>query len=207
MLVLLVGFSATVCAQDKKGQKESLFDGKSFSGWNGDTLKTWRITDGVIVGGSLTESVPRNEFLATNVSYQNFILRLQFKMLGTEGFVNGGIQFNSQRIVDPPNEMTGYQADLGKGYWGCLYDESRRNKVIAFADSQVVKQVLKPNEWNDYEVRSEKGRIRIYINGKQTVDYTEPDPSIPQSGLIALQVHGGGKVEVSYKNIYISKLD
>jgi hypothetical protein len=53
----------------------------------------------------------------------------RFKLVGTEGFVNGGVQFRSQRV---PNhfEVSGYQADLGEGYWGALYDESRRNKVL-----------------------------------------------------------------------------
>ena len=27
--------------------------------------------------------------------------------------------------------MIGYQADLGDGWWGCLYDEQRRKKVLA----------------------------------------------------------------------------
>ncbi len=39
----------------------SLFDGKTFAGWEGDTDKTWKIEDGAIVGGSLEEVVPRNE--------------------------------------------------------------------------------------------------------------------------------------------------
>ena len=30
-----------------------LFNGKDFTGWEGDTEKTWKIEDGCIVGGSL----------------------------------------------------------------------------------------------------------------------------------------------------------
>jgi hypothetical protein len=41
----------------------SLFDGKTFAGWEGDTKKTWRVEEGSIVGGSLDAEVPRNEFL------------------------------------------------------------------------------------------------------------------------------------------------
>src|SRR5687768_2722953 len=110
-----------------------LFDGKSFEGWNGDTAKTWRIVDGAIVGGSLTQKVPQNEFLATNrKDFRDFELRLKFKLVGTEGFVNSGVQIRSVRIDTPPNEMRGYQADIGDPtWWGALYDESRRNKVLA----------------------------------------------------------------------------
>jgi hypothetical protein len=183
-----------------------LFDGRTFTGWEGDTKKTWRIQEGALVGGSLTETVPRNDFLVTTRSYANFVLRLKFKLEGTDGFINGGVQFRSQRAVDPAHEMVGYQADLGAKYWGSLYDESRRNKVLAAADPAVIAEVLKPNDWNDYEIRAEGTRIRLSINGRQTVDYTETDAAIPQSGLIGLQIHGGGKALVSYKDITIEEL-
>ncbi|MBS1609713.1 MAG: DUF1080 domain-containing protein, partial [Bacteroidetes bacterium] len=39
-----------------------------------------------------------------------------------------------------------------------------------------------------------------------TVDYTETDKAIPHTGFIALQVHGGGMVEASYRNIKITRL-
>jgi hypothetical protein len=187
-------------------QPVKLFDGKSFKGWEGDTLKTWHIRDGMLVGGSLKEEVPHNEFIATTATHKNFILRIKFKLSGTEGFINTGVQFHSKRISDPPYEMTGYQADLGDGYWACLYDESRRNKVLVHADTLLVQKILHKNDWNDYEVRSENGRIQIKLNGRQTVDYTEPDKSIPQSGLIAFQIHGGGKAEVSFKDIFLTPL-
>ncbi len=183
-----------------------LFDGRTFDGWEGDTVKTWRIEDGALVGGSLTEKVPHNEFLSTRSSYSNYILRVKFKLLGEEGFINSGVQFHSQRISDPPYEMTGYQADLGDRFWGSLYDESRRDKVLVTGDTAVVKRVLRRNDWNDYEVRTEGRHITIFLNGEQTVDYTEEDLEIPQSGLIALQIHGGGKAEVHYKDITLTKL-
>jgi hypothetical protein len=183
-----------------------LFDGKSFKGWEGDTVKTWRIENGAIVGGSLVTKVPNNEFLCTTRSYANFDLKLKFKLSGTEGFINTGVQFRSKRLTNPAYEMTGYQADLGDKYWASLYDESRRNKTLISPEESLIKKILKPGDWNDYEVRAENRRIRIYLNGQLTVDYTEPDASIPQSGLIGLQIHGGGKAEVAYKDIFIQEL-
>lgn len=158
------------------------------------------------MGGSLTETVPRNDFLCTTRSFGNFVLRLKYKLAGTEGFINGGVQFRSQRLADPAHEMIGYQADIGAKYWGSLYDESRRNKVLAAPDQNEVLGIVKLNDWNDYEIRAEGRRIQLFLNGRQTVDYTEPDDTLPQSGLIGLQVHGGGKVEVSYKDITIEEL-
>src|SRR5262249_28321183 len=127
----------------------AIFDGKTFKGWDGDTNKTWRIAEGALVGGSLAATVPRNEFIATTRSFTNFVLRLKFKLSGTEGFVNGGVQIRSERTSDPPNEMSGYQVDIGDPeWWGCIYDESRRNKVVAKSDMNQVNKVLKRQDWN-----------------------------------------------------------
>ena len=182
-----------------------LFDGRTFAGWEGDTAKTWRIEDGAIVGGSLAEKVPHNEFLATTKPWANFELRLKFKLTGIGGQINAGVQFRSQRI---PNhfEMIGYQADLGDGYYGALYDESRRRKVLASPGTEALAKVLTLNDWNAYRIRCEGRHIQLWINGVQTVDYTEPDEAIAQDGFIALQIHGGGKAEVRYKEIVLEPL-
>ena len=182
----------------------SLFDGKSFEGWEGDTTKTWVIEDGALVGGSL-EGNPRNEFLTTTKSFRNFDLKLEYKLVGTEGFVNGGVQFRSQRISEPPNEMSGYQADIGAGYSGCLYDESRRKKMLVKADKELIERIEKPGDWNQYEVRCEAGRIRIYLNGQLTVDYTEREADIAQDGVFGLQIHGKCKARIAYRNITVER--
>jgi hypothetical protein len=183
----------------------ALFDGKTFSGWDGDTNHIWRIEEGALVAGDLKSMVPRNEFVATLRSYTNFVLRAQFKIEGTEGFVNGGIQIRSQRIPNH-NEMIGYQADIGDGWYGCLYDESRRNTVLARPEAAAVAKAFKPGEWNDYEIRCEGPRVRLSINGVPMVDYVERDPAIVPAGRIGLQVHGGGKTRISYRKLTLEEL-
>ena len=181
-----------------------MFDGQSLAGWEGDT-KVWRVKDGLIVGGSMAGN-PRNEFLATTRTYTNFILRLEYKLVGTEGFINSGVQFRSTRLRQPANEMYGFQADIGAGHSGCLYDESRRNKFLARATDEQIQRIEKPGDWNRYQVRCDGPRIRITLNGEQTVDYTETDASLPQDGLIGLQMHGGCKAEVSFRDLTIQPL-
>jgi hypothetical protein len=184
----------------------SLFDGFTFNGWEGDTLKTWRIEDKMIIGGSLRKNVPENNFLCTSRSYGNFILKFKIRLVGQEGFINAGLQFRSVRATNPSNEMIGYQADWGNGYWASLYDESRRNKTLESPDSAKVLTWINQNNWNDYVIRAENNRIRLFINGHKAVDYSESDASIPLSGLIGLQIHGGGKAEVYFKELYIKEL-
>jgi hypothetical protein len=205
--VLLAFLISVIAFATVEAQEISLCDGKTFSGWTGDTNSTWRIQRGAFVGGSLSKTVPRNEFLCTQKLYTNFVLRLKFKLTGKSGFINGGVQFRSQRTTNPPNEMIGYQADIGDPqYWGSLYDESRRNKTLAPANMPELNRVLKRDDWNEYLIRCEGKRIRLWINGLQTVDYTEPDGTIPQFGLIGLQIHGGAVAEASYKDITIEQL-
>ena len=121
----------------------SLFDGVSFEGWEGETNRVWRVRDGVIVGGSL-EGNARNEFLATRRVYRNFRLELEYKLVGSGGFINGGVQFRSTRIEG--SEMSGFQADIGAGWSGCLYDESRRRRMLEVADTNLVARLEKPGD-------------------------------------------------------------
>jgi hypothetical protein len=187
------------------GAPVSLFDGTSFDGWEGATHSVWRIQDGVIVGGSLAGN-PRNEFLATTRGYTNFHLQLDYRLVGTEGFVNGGVQFRSRRIANPPNEMTGFQADIGAGYSGCLYDESRRNRMLAMADTNLVARLEKPGDWNHYEVTAVGNQVTITLNGQRTALWLETDPAIDAAGVIALQIHGNCKAEIAFRNIQIEEL-
>jgi hypothetical protein len=120
-----------------------LFDGKTFTGWEGDIGSVWRIEDGALVAGSLEKKQEKNNFLATTKPYANFELTLKWKLEGTEGFVNGGVQFRTKRIPNH-HEVSGFQADLGKGYDGALYDESRRKKMMAQPTPEVLAKAQKP---------------------------------------------------------------
>ena len=182
-----------------------LFDGTTFTGWEGDTDRVWRIADGEIVAGSLEKKQPKNDFLCTTRRYGNFDLRLKIKLAGTEGFVNSGIQFRSERIPGS-HEVIGYQADFGHGYDGALYDESRRKRMLAQPSPDVLQKVSRPGEWHDYRIRAEGPRVQLWVNGIQTVDYTEAEPGLPADGIIALQIHGNAVAEVRFKDIAIEEL-
>ncbi len=182
----------------------ALFDGKTLAGWEGDE-KTWKVEDGAITGGSLDTVVPRNEFLCTTKTYENFELKVTFKLTGDKAKANAGVQFRTKRIPKH-HEVSGYQADAGQDYWGALYDESRRNKVLAKPAKEVVEKLVKHDDWNEYVIRCEGPRIRLWLNGTLTVDYTEEDETVETSGIIGLQIHGGAKAKAQYKNITVEEL-
>jgi hypothetical protein len=202
----LLIFSFTVSAAlSAFADPTPIFNGKTLEGWEGETTNVWRVSEGTIRGGSM-EGNPRNEFLTSAKTYRNFVLRLEYRLTGTEGFVNGGVQFRSKRIPNPPNEMSGFQADIGAGYSGALYDESRRNKVLAKPDKTLLEATEKPGSWNRYEIRAEGNRIRLILNDVTTVDYTEEDPSIEPAGVIGLQIHGKCRAEIEFKDIVLEEL-
>jgi len=179
----------------------ALFDGETFAGWEGN-LALFRIEDGAVVGGGLDKPVPRNEYLCSTKSFADFELRLKFKVLGKN--TNAGIQIRSERVANS-NEMIGYQADLGQTWWGCLYDE-RRHKCLVKVAPKVQARLVKREQWNDYAIRCHGRRVQLWVNGENTVDYTEPDKSIPQVGVIGLQIHKGQPGEAWYKDIGIVEL-
>lgn len=179
----------------------ALFDGQTFTGWEGNQ-GVFRIEDGALVGGSLKANVVRNEYLCTTRTYRNFELRLKFKLLGEN--VNGGVQFRSERRPNS-NEMLGYQADMGQHYWGCLYDE-RRHKLLAGPTKEEQQKLMHPNDWNTYVIRAEGLHIQLWLNGQKTVDYTEPDASIPQAGVFGVQIHKGPASEAWYKDLQLQEL-
>jgi hypothetical protein len=181
---------------------QPLFDGKTFSGFEGN-LDWFRIENGAIVAGKLSANIPNNFFLATTKEYHNF--ELQLKVKTSSPAVNGGIQIRTKRIPNH-HEVIGYQADIGLGYWGGLYDESRRNVVLVPIHAET-QRTVKTSEWNDYVIRCVNNRIQLFVNGVQTVDYVEADPAIArQSGIIALQIHGGPPAEAWYKDVTIKDL-
>jgi hypothetical protein len=201
--VIFLALSLVTAGAYQRGVKR-LFDGKSFKGWEGN-LSLFRIEDGAITGGSLKESLDHNEFLCTTEDYDDFELRLKVKLIGDPAKANAGIQIRSRRIPNH-HEVIGYQADMGQHYWGALYDESRRRKILAGPNLDELNKVLKREDWNDYVIRAEGKRVRLSINGFQTADYTEADDGIEQRGRICLQIHGGPPSEAWYKEITIEPL-
>lgn len=206
-LVLFV-LSLSALSRLSAAEPTRLFNGTSLSGWEGDP-RWWRVEQGAIFGGSRSEKIPKNVFLATTRSYRDFDLRLSLRLRGTPntGMINSGIQIRSQRVPDS-TEMRGYQVDAGDGWWGKLYDESRRNKVIASAaDLAAVNAAVRPNDWNDYRILAEGPRIRTWVNGVPAIDFTETDASIPLDGRIGIQIHSGGVASIEVREVILTELE
>lgn len=184
-----------------------LFDGKTLAGWECNPNPSLaRVEDNSLTLGNEIDQIKRNDFLASTRDYTNFIIRFKIKLTGKEGFINSGFQIRSQRVPNS-GEMKGYQCDFGEPNWyGAIYDEERRNKVMSASDMAALRPVIRTNDWNDYVIHAEGRRIRTWINGAQGTDFIEQDPTIPQFGKLGIQIHGGGKSKVQVKDIVIEEL-
>ncbi len=180
-----------------------LFDGKTLDGWEGN-LKWFRIEDGAIVAGSLKERIPNNEFLCTKEKYADFEVRIQVRLKGQGN--NAGIQFRSSRVPNN-HEVSGYQCDVGVAWqrpvWGGLYDESRRNKMLAEGPKDELPKWVKVDDWNELWIRCQGNQIRLSLNGHETLTYSELDTKIASEGIIGLQIHSGPPTEAWYRAIRI----
>ena len=194
--------SAAVAARASYAAEEGftpLFNGKDLTGWEGDPF-LWKVEEGMLIGRS--PGIAYNDFLTSTKEYGDFVLRFQIHLLDNVG--NSGVQIRSQRAPGSM-EMIGYQADVGPTWWGSLYDESRRRVTLAAPSESTVQRALKPDDWNDYEVEAIGKRVVLKLNGTVTVDYTEEDETLAQSGLIGLQVHSGPALEVRFREIRIQE--
>ena len=173
---------------------KEFFNGKDLSNWDGDD-GLWSVEKGEIVGKSAT-GLKKNTFLKSHAAVENFKLSVKVKL--TPNKENSGIQFRS--IPLPDGEMRGPQADIGAGWWGKLYEESGRG-ILAKEGGE---KFVKPDDWNDYVVEAVGGRVRIWINGNLCTDYE--DDKLARRGIVGLQLHSGGPLEVRFKDVKLEVL-
>jgi acetyl esterase/lipase len=180
-----------------------LLNGENLAGWNGNA-EVWKVESGQLIG-STSAGLAKNDFLATDESFDDFVLKFAFKLKDGQG--NSGMQFRSERAKAPmAHEMVGYQADIGENYWGSLYDESRRNRVLAQAPPTVIARI-DSSGWNSYMIRAFGPQINLYLNGVTTASFLEEDSAIPLEGRFGAQVHSGkGPFEIRYKDILVQRV-
>ncbi|MFO0906003.1 MAG: PVC-type heme-binding CxxCH protein [Pirellulales bacterium] len=172
---------------------KSFFNGQDLAGWRGDAA-FWSVQDGQIVGKS--PGIKHNAFLVNELSVEDF--RLSFEVKLTPNKENSGVQFRSQPQAD--GEVKGYQADIGAGWWGKLYEELGRGLLWKEPGDAHVKA----DDWNRYEIVAVGSRIQTWINGQKCVDLEDPEGT--RRGVIALQIHSGGPMEVRYRQFQLTLL-
>ncbi len=183
---------------------QNLFDGKSLEGWDAeDHAECFKVQDGAIVAGGgplarLSYVGPVNKH-----DFKNFELKIE--VLAKPGS-NGGVFFHT----GPQSKFLkkGYEAQVCNS----CGDKRQTGSLLVVEDHDT--SPVKDDEWFEYHILVSGKRIVLKVNGKTTVDYTEPaNPKRPDSwedrvlshGLIAIQAHDPNST-VLYRKIRVKVL-
>ncbi|WP_336518286.1 DUF1080 domain-containing protein [Pollutibacter soli] len=178
-----------------KQKWQPLFDGKTLKGWHILPGGNWKVENGVIVGTS-ERSDERHGLLVSDKIYKDFELSVQY--LAVKG--NSGLYFRAEEVGGAYG-VKGFQAEIDPFHdAGGLYETSGRDWVVK-PDSNEVKKWYKPGEWNTMTVSAKGRSIVVHVNGYKTAEL-QNDPGRTE-GHIALQLHGGQDMLVSFRNIKI----
>lgn len=180
------------------GQWKELFNGKDLRGWKQLNGKAkYEVVGGEIVGTTVFNEP--NSFLATEDTYSDFILEVEFRL---DAEMNSGIQFRSESKSDYQNgRVHGYQMEVdpsGRSWTGGIYDEARREWLYTLEYNPEAKKAYRTNDWNLARIECIGPVMRTWINGIPAAHLV--DDMTPR-GFIALQVHSVGKPEESGQKI------
>ena len=223
LAVVLFATGATVSADHHEPGFISLFDGKSLTDWDGNS-KFWSVEDGAITGQTTSDNPTKgNTFLIwRGGKLDDFDLRLSYRIVGG----NSGVQYRSKDLGNWV--VGGYQADIDSGptFSGILYDERGRgilakrgelthivstddgkhkvHVVASLGESDEINNVIKKEDWNEYQIVAHESQFLHVINGRVTCQVIDEDAANAEaSGILALQLHAGPPMKVQFKDIRI----
>ena len=207
---------------------QSIFDGKTLKGWNGDP-KFWSVKDGAITGQTTKANPTKgNTFIIWEGGKLNdFTLEVDFKIIGG----NSGIQYRSFKKSGNNDgwRIGGYQADFAAGaggdrYSGICYGEAFRGilslrgdkttltkeggklkkKVEKIGDAAALGKLVKKEDWNTFRIEAKGFELTHYINNKKMTVLVDNDEKTRRAdGLLAFQLHAGPPMVVQFKNIRV----
>jgi hypothetical protein len=199
-IAMLGAVTFMLAAGARAGETDAFFNGKDLSGWEGNE-QLWSVKEGALVGSTGPEGIKSNTFLCSKRKFGDFELKFQVRLKGKTA--NSGVQIRS-KLVDPQKYVVhGPQADMGQQYWGSLYGEGIGGMMKA-SPADLVKRVLKPDDFNDYYIKCVGKHVTIKLNNETTVD--DDFPKMEAEGIIAWQLHQGGPMEATFRNIQFREL-
>ncbi len=189
-------------AQDERlpGERwQKIFNGQDLSGWVKVGNEKWDVVDGVIHGQGVTE---KYGYLRTEKQYKDFYLSIRFKCLA-DG--NSGVYFHTDFKPGTVDVSQGRQFEIDRRvgrHTGGIYGDGRGWQAWPAPEYEAV---LRPNDWNDFQLQVVGNRYVCYLNGVKVLDFTNPKPGASR-GYIALQLHSGGLGNMMFKDIYLLDL-
>jgi hypothetical protein len=178
-------------------QSSSLFNGKNLEGWIIYGTEKWYVEEGLLI----CESGDDKEYgyLGTVKNYKDFILTLEFKQ-NSNG--NSGVFVRS--TVDG-TKINGWQVEVApvSEHTGGVYESYGRGWLIKPTPNK--EHILKVGEWNKMKIKMQDAQLTSWLNGTQMIEIEDQKIGQGEGGII-LQIHSGGDVKVSWRNIEVKEL-
>ncbi|PTM08389.1 MAG: DUF1080 domain-containing protein [Bacteroidetes bacterium] len=191
-IVLSLMMSSSTYAQDS-----SLFNGENLDGWIVYGTEKWYVENGILI----CESGEDKEYgyLGTTKHYKDFILTLEFKQ-NSNG--NSGVFIRS--TVDGI-KVKGWQVEVAPAglHSGGVYESYGRGWLIKPEPEN--EKALKEGAWNTLKIKVQGEKLTSWLNDTKMVDFSDEAIGKGEGGIV-LQIHSGGDVKVSWKNIKITEL-
>jgi len=201
-LRLLAAFAALVVSASAADVKlESAFNGKDLAGWktSGDDA-FWTAAEGVLTGENKEafKDYKKGNMLYTEKSYQDVVIECECRFSGE---IDSGIMVRKDAAGKKDIQMQiGVSRSLKKDMTGAFYI----GKYPEAGWAPKVATLWKNNEWNKIRFQAKGDTYTVWINGEQVVSYV--DAGYPKAAPIGLQVHGGVKMKVEYRNISVGEI-
>jgi 3-keto-disaccharide hydrolase len=204
-LMVALALACAVSAPAAEPGFISLWDGKTFNGWKKsiDNPDTFTIHDGAIVANGPTDHL----FYVGDVhggKFKDFELKVDVM---TKPHSNGGVYFDTE-YQEKSWPAKGFEVQVNNSHT----DWRRSGGLYAVQD---VKEALPDDKWFTEHIVVKGNNVKIYLNDKQVVDWTQPADWAPPkdmpgrkigAGTFALQGHDPGST-VYYKNIRVKPLN
>lgn len=201
LAILSLAVCSTTTAAEKDGWKK-LTDGKTFNGWKiNENKDSWSIQDGAFVAKGDRSHL---FYVGEDKPFKNFELELEVM---TKPQANGGVYFHT-KYQETGWPKYGFEAQVN----ATQRDPKKTGSLYA------VKNVMnvaphKDDEWFTYNIKVVDKTVTLKVNGKTTVEYTEPADAkagkdftrVFGKGTFALQAHDPGST-VYFKNIKVKRL-
>ena len=170
----------------------------STADWNFEDAY-WQLKNNTLHGSIGNEK--EHHYSYTKESYGDFELIVAIKMVGDED-ANSGVCIR----INPTNwdDVPGYQVDMGKGYWGSLWEERREGMVQKYPDSLATK-IVKQNDWNEYYIIAKGHHIQAWLNGVKTIDIVH-DKGFTEGNIGFQLCHMHNPTTVDVKSLYMRKI-
>ena len=193
--LVAAAFAAAACpAADEPAIPESLpsiFNGRDLAGWKVPPEPYWRVEDGVLVGAS--DADRRNSMLYTERDYGDVVFEADVRFSGE---IDSGIMVRRPELQVQIGVSRSLKRDMTCSFYTGGYPEEARAPQAA--------ELLKANDWNRIRVMARGDTFTVWLNGEQVSNYV--DAGYPKAAPVGLQVHGGVKMKVEYRNIAIGEI-